>query len=51
MKIILDTDGTLTNFNRFIVENTVKFFEEKYHLIVIYPNKLEIEDILDIKIC
>ena len=49
MKIILDTDGTLTDFNKFIMENAIPYFEQNYGLEVIYPNALEIEDIFDIK--
>lgn len=49
MKIILDTDGTLTDFNQFILENAIPYFEKNYGFKVVYPNKLEIEDILDIK--
>lgn len=49
MKIILDTDGTLTDFNQFIKDNAIEYFEKKYDLQVIYPDKLEIEEIFDIK--
>ena len=28
MKIIFDTDGTLTNFNKFINLNALKYFEQ-----------------------
>lgn len=49
MKVILDTDGTLTDFNKFIKDNAIKYFEKKYDMHVIYPNKLEIEEIFDIK--
>ena len=47
MKIIYDTDGTFTDFNKFIQEEAIPFFEKKYGMEVVYPNKLEIEDILD----
>lgn len=49
MKIILDTDGTLTDFNSFIKKNAIPYFEKNYGFKVVYPDKLEIEDILDIK--
>lgn len=49
MKIILDNDGTITDFNKFVEENAIKYFEEKYGMRVVYPNKLEIEDIFDMK--
>lgn len=47
MKIIFDTDGTLTDFNKFIKDNAMDYFIEKYDMKVKYPNKLEIEDIFD----
>ena len=49
MKIILDTDGTLTDFNKFVKENAISYFQKKYNLDVVYPDKLEIEEIFDIK--
>jgi len=47
MKIILDTDGTLTDFNKFVKNNAIDFFEKEYGMQVVYPNKLEVEDIFD----
>ncbi len=47
MKIIFDTDGTLTDFNKFVQQYAIDFFRKKYGMEVIYPNKLEIEDIFD----
>lgn len=49
VKIILDTDGTLTDFNKFVKENAISYFQKKYNLDVVYPDKLEIEEIFDIK--
>lgn len=49
MKIILDTDGTLTDFNKFINENAIKYFISKYDMKVVNPNSLEIEDIFNMK--
>ena len=49
MKIILDTDGTLTDFNKFIRENAIDYFMKKYNFNVIYPDALEIEQIFDIE--
>lgn len=49
MKIILDTDGTLTDFNKFIKENAIEYFSKKYNLDIIYPDALEIEEIFDIE--
>ena len=47
MKIIYDTDGTFTDFNKFIQDEAIPFFVKNYGMEVVYPNKLEIEDILD----
>lgn len=47
-KIIFDLDGTLTDFNKFIRKNAIKYFEKKYHLSMVHPDALEIEDIFDI---
>ena len=47
MEIVFDTDGTLTDFNKFIKDNAIDYFIEKYDMKVKYPNKLEIEDIFD----
>lgn len=49
MKIIFDFDGTLTDFNRFIQENAINFFQKKYHMEIVSPDELEIEDIFDIQ--
>ena len=47
MKIVFDTDGTLTDFNKFIKDNAYVYFKEEYGMDIVYPDKLEIEDILD----
>lgn len=47
MKIVFDTDGTLTDFNKFIRDNAYVYFKDEYGMDVVYPDKLEIEDILD----
>lgn len=49
MKIILDTDGTLTDFNKFIKENAIEYFETKYGMEIVYPDMLEIQEIFDMK--
>lgn len=49
MKIILDTDGTLTDFDEFIYKYAVPYFEKNYGYSIVYPNKLEIEDKLDLR--
>ena len=47
MKIIFDTDGTLTNFNKFINLNALKYFEQEYGMTIVNPKVLELEDIFD----
>lgn len=47
MKIIFDTDGTLTDFNQFVKDNALDYFANEYGMVVKYPNELEIEDIFD----
>lgn len=49
MKMIFDTDGTLTNFNEFVEKNAIKYFEKKYGMTVVNPDMLEIQDIFDMK--
>lgn len=49
MKIIMDNDGTLTDFNKFVEENALDYFKQKYGMEIKYPDKLEIEDIFDMK--
>lgn len=47
MKIIFDTDGTLTDFNKFVKDNAINYFINEYGMEIKYPNELEIEDIFD----
>lgn len=47
MKIVFDTDGTLTDFNKFINDNAIDYFKENYGMEVVCPEKLEVEDIFD----
>ena len=47
MKIIFDTDWTLTNFNKFINLNALKYFEQEYDMTIVNPKALELEDIFD----
>ena len=47
MKIVLDTDGTLTDFNKFVKNNAIDYFEKKYGMQVVHPEELEIQDIFD----
>ena len=49
MKVIFDTDGTMTDFNRFIREEAIPYFEKKYKMTVKYPDKLEVEEIMDME--
>ena len=45
MKIILDTDGTMTDFNQYIKERAIPYFQKKYEMNIQDPNALEVEDI------
>jgi len=47
MKLVFDIDGTLADFNKYIKNNAIHYFEKNYGMSVKYPNKLEIEDIFD----
>lgn len=47
MKIVVDLDGTLTNFREFIKINAIPFFEKKYQMEIVNKDELEIEDIFD----
>lgn len=49
MKIIFDFDGVLTDFNRFIQENGINYFQERFHMTIVNPDELEIEDIFDME--
>ncbi|MGN0505767.1 MAG: 1-acyl-sn-glycerol-3-phosphate acyltransferase [Lachnospiraceae bacterium] len=47
MKIIFDIDGTLTDYRKFIEQNALPFFMKKYGMKAVSPQKVEIEDILN----
>lgn len=49
MKIIFDFDGVLTDYNQFIQKNAIPYFQKKYHMAVVRPDALELEDIFDIQ--
>lgn len=49
MKIILDTDRTVTNINKFLEKNAYKYFIKKYGMEIKFPKALEIEDIFAMK--
>lgn len=49
MKIVFDHDGTITDFNHFIDTIAIPYFVKKYNMFVVNPNKLEVEDKLDMK--
>ncbi len=49
MKIVFDTDGTVTDFNSFIRKEAIPYFEKNYNMKVIYEDKLEVEDIMDME--
>lgn len=49
MKVILDIDGTLTDFNEFVEKHAISYFISRYGMEVKQPNALEIEDIFDME--
>lgn len=49
MKVFFDIDGTLTNYNEFVKKYAYPYFTSKYGMNVVYPEKLEIEDIFDME--
>lgn len=49
MKIIMDNDGTLTDFNSWINDNAIPYFRDKYNIPIANYDALEIEDIFNIK--
>lgn len=51
MNIVFDNDATVTDFNCFVEKYAIPYFKKKYNLRVVYPEKLEIEDIFDIRNC
>ena len=48
MKIVLDNDATVTNYEEFIDEHAVPYFRNRYNLAVENPDALEIEDIFNL---
>ena len=49
MKIILDTDGTVTNINEFYQKHAYKYFKKKHGMEVVNPDALELEDIFEME--
>ena len=47
--IVFDIDGTLTDYNKYIKDTAIPYFQNRYNLKIINQNALEIEDIFDIK--
>lgn len=47
MKIIFDNDDTLTDFTSWINKKAVPYFEKKYGMHVVYDDKIELEDKMD----
>lgn len=47
MKIVLDNDATVTNYEKFIDEHAIPYFRNRYNLAVENPDALEIEDIIN----
>lgn len=50
MKIVFDLDGTLTDFNKFVWENAIPYFEHRYNIEPKNPKSLELEDILGLNL-
>ena len=49
LKVIIDIDGSLTNYNKFIKKYAIPYFENRYGMYVVNADALEIEDIFDFK--
>lgn len=49
MKIILDNDATVVDYRRFVDKHAVPYFKKKYNMNVIHEDKLELEDIFDVR--
>ena len=49
MKVIFDIDGTLSDFNMYVEKYALPYFKKKYSMEIVYPDALEIEDILDLE--
>lgn len=49
MKIIFDTDGTVTDFNKFLQTHAYKHFMGKYDMKIVNPKGLELEEIFDME--
>ena len=48
MKIVFDIDGTLTNFEKFIIENK-KYIEQKYFIELTNLYGYDVDEMFDIK--
>ena len=48
-KVIIDIDGSLTDYNKFIKKYAIPYFENRYGMYVVNAEALEIEDIFDFK--
>ena len=46
---VFDIDGTLTDYNKYIKDTAIPYFQKKYGLKIINPEALEIEDVFAIK--
>lgn len=49
MKVVVDIDGTLTDYNRFVHKRAARYFMRKFNMQVVNPCALEIEDVLKSK--
>ena len=49
MKIIIDIDGTLTDFNSFVDTVAVAWFKKKYGIAPVRPDMFDVEDVFDLE--
>ena len=48
MRISFDTDGTKTDFYKFVLSSS-KYLKKKYNMDIINPKGIEVEDVFDIE--
>lgn len=45
--IVFDIDGTLTDFNQYVIKYALPYFRKHYGMEIVFKNKLELEDVFD----
>lgn len=48
-RISWDIDGTLTNFEEFVLKNGSKYMKQKYNMDVVYPDKYDLDLVFDVE--